>query len=306
MHTSEITVIGSVNIDIHGEPFGRYLPEDSNPGTIHMTIGGVGCNIARNLSFLGHEVRFISAIGDDPFSLSAKHALEQAGLDYSHSVFVPGGKTSCYIYITDETGSMVSGVSDMAITDALTPEALEERLPVLNAGGPVVFDANLSEASIRFLVEKCTSPLIADSVSAAKTPRLRSALHRLSLLKCNRMEALELTGTDDVAIAAQRLVDMGVERVFITLGERGVCCADRQSTQFVPGFIVPQTLDSTGAGDSFLAGALHMTLKGARMYGTARFAAAAAAYTCTAGGAVHPDLNEQTILQMSGDNGFYY
>lgn len=302
MTKPEITVIGSVNIDIHGRPNGIYIPEDSNPGSIRMTIGGVGCNIARNLALLGRKVRFVSAIGDDILSDRVRQTLDDAGLDYSASLFIPGGKTSSYLYVTNEHGSMVSAVSDMEITNALTPKALEERIHLLSEGGPVVFDANLSEESIIYLAENCPAPLIADSVSAAKTPRLRLALKRLSILKCNKLEAFELTGADDVSTAAQKLVDMGVERAFITLGERGVCCADRQSMQFVPGFTAPKVVDTTGAGDSFLAGAVHMSMRGMRMYGTARFAAATAALTCTAEGSVHPDLSEQTIMQIC-DNG---
>lgn len=305
MQTSEITVIGSVNIDIHGAPSGRYLPEDSNPGTISMTVGGVGCNIARSISLLGHRVRFISAVADDALSRQAKAAMDAAALDYSQSVFVCGGRTSSYLYITDETGSMVSAVSDMSVTQALTPEALAERSRLFDPRRPVVFDANLSGDSIRYLAENCPSPLIADSVSAAKAARLRCALDRLSMLKCNGMEAIELTGAKDAGDAAKMLADKGIGRVFITLGERGVLCADRRGTQFVPGFRAPFIVNSTGAGDSFLAGAVHMTLKGAEMYETARFAAAVAACTCTAEEPVHPELSEEFVVKMFDNGGIF-
>lgn len=293
-----ITVIGSANIDIHGSPSDVYVPEDSNPGTVRLSIGGVGCNIARNLSALGWNVRFITALGDDILSARVKQELENYQLDYSRALFLPGGKTSCYLYVTDERGSTVSAVSDMEITKALTPQALSQRLDLLNEGCPVVFDANLSEEAIGFLVENVHVPLAADGVSAAKAPRLAHALPHLDILKCNRMEAGELTGTQDIHDAAQTLVAAGVRQVFITLGERGVCCADRTDVRIVAGTRAAHVLNTTGAGDSFLAGAVHTHYHGANIEQSARFAVAAAALTCQSSEAVHPALNEETILQL--------
>lgn len=298
MTRPEITVIGSVNMDIHGAPTGSFVPRDSNPGFIRITAGGVGCNIARNLSRLGRQVCFITAIGDDLLSVYAKQALADAKLDYSRSLSIPGGRTSCYLYVTDESGSMVCAVSDMQITQALTPDALQKRLDVLQDGVPIVFDANLSAESIRFLAEEISAPLIADSVSAAKAKHLLCALHRLSILKCNELEALALTDAEDVRRAAQSLVEKGVRRVFITLGAQGACCADERGVWIVPGVRAPKIINTTGAGDAFLAGAVHMFLKGTDPLASARFAAATAAFTCASDEPVHPELHEQIITRM--------
>lgn len=48
-----IAVIGSVNMDIGGYPERPPLAGDSNPGKVRLSLGGVGCNIARNLARLG-------------------------------------------------------------------------------------------------------------------------------------------------------------------------------------------------------------------------------------------------------------
>ena len=51
-----VVVVGAVNIDIAGMPFRRLVSKDSNPGTVHMSLGGVGRNIAHNLALLDVEV----------------------------------------------------------------------------------------------------------------------------------------------------------------------------------------------------------------------------------------------------------
>ena len=49
---AEITIIGGINIDIEGCPFGSLKAEDSNPGKISLAYGGVGRNIAENAALL--------------------------------------------------------------------------------------------------------------------------------------------------------------------------------------------------------------------------------------------------------------
>ena len=42
---AEITVVGGINIDIEGVPYGPLLMADSNPGKVNQSFGGVGRNI---------------------------------------------------------------------------------------------------------------------------------------------------------------------------------------------------------------------------------------------------------------------
>ena len=58
----------------------------------------------------------------------------------------------------------------------------------------MLLDANLSEEALVFLAENLRAPLFADAVSAAKAPRLRPVLGRLTAFKPNRMEAELLSG----------------------------------------------------------------------------------------------------------------
>ena len=62
-----VVVIGGANVDIGCTPYNELIPEDSNPGRITITFGGVGRNIAHNLANLGVNTKLITAVGNDPF-----------------------------------------------------------------------------------------------------------------------------------------------------------------------------------------------------------------------------------------------
>lgn len=62
-----VTVIGGSNIDIQGFPKNKLLMNNSNPGEINISLGGVGRNIAENICRLGISTKLISALGNDTY-----------------------------------------------------------------------------------------------------------------------------------------------------------------------------------------------------------------------------------------------
>ncbi|NCU32778.1 MAG: winged helix-turn-helix transcriptional regulator, partial [Candidatus Moranbacteria bacterium] len=60
-----VVVIGGANIDIQGYPHQPLIPHDSNIGTVKMSLGGVGRNIAENCARLNIPTRLISVVGND-------------------------------------------------------------------------------------------------------------------------------------------------------------------------------------------------------------------------------------------------
>ena len=58
-------VVGGVNVDIGGRSFDHLVEADSNPGSVYMSLGGVGRNIAHNMRLMGVDVRLLTAIGED-------------------------------------------------------------------------------------------------------------------------------------------------------------------------------------------------------------------------------------------------
>ena len=239
-------------MDIGGSPSAGFRLRDSNPGTVSLRPGGVGRNIAHDLRLLGAEVGLVTALGDDPLGAALRRACEAVGLDLSMALVVPGARSSSYLYVTDGAGDMLAGVSDMEITERLTPDFLAPLQPRLNAADAVVLDANLSEETLAFLAERCTAPLCADPVSAAKARRLLRALPRLAAIKPNALEAAALTGEDDPVRAARALLAAGVKRVFVSLGAEGMLAAEGETLLRLP--CPPcRVVNTTGAGDAATA-----------------------------------------------------
>ena len=187
-------VIGAVNIDMAGMPYHKPVDRDSNPGTVRMSLGGVGRNIAHNLALLDVEVKFITAFGEDVHAGEIQHSCREHGIDITHSRSVSGASTSTYMFITDENGDMQLAVSDMEIYSYLTPEYMASKLDVINNASLCVIDTNLPEETIRYLCENCTVPIFADPVSTAKAVKLLPVLGKIHTIKPNMLEAALLTG----------------------------------------------------------------------------------------------------------------
>ena len=292
-------VVGAANIDIGGFPAGRLSIQDSTPGRVRLSAGGVGRNIACNLARLGVETRLVAPLGDDAFAEIVRGDCARAGVDTSLCLSFAGEASSSYLFIADAGGDMQLAVNDMAVCDRLTPEAMAPRLDALNAMDAVVLDANLPAETLAFLAESLRVPLVADAVSTAKAPRLAAALPRLAALKPNAIEAETLTGEpvhgpDSAARAARRLIELGVERAFITLGERGVCCADRSETLFIPGGAV-RLVNATGAGDAFTAALTWGVVRGLSLRDCAAAGLAAAAIAVESMETVSPEVSAENV-----------
>ena len=59
----EIDGIGAANVDIMGESAARLVMEDSNPGTLSVSVGGVTRNVCENTARLGLPTRLITTVG---------------------------------------------------------------------------------------------------------------------------------------------------------------------------------------------------------------------------------------------------
>ena len=266
-------MVGGVNVDIGGRSFAPLVASDSNPGRVSLSLGGVGRNIAHNLSLMGTDVRLLTAYGDDLHGERVAASCSELGIDLSHALRIPGAATSTYLYLADDHGEMALAVSDMEICKKITPAYLASQLPLLQNAQVVVADTNLPQESLEYLAENCTVPLFVDPVSTVKAEKLRPILSRIHTLKPNRLEAellsgVPIHGTEDVAKAVDVLLKKGVHRVFVSLGPDGVYGAmgdERVTLPNIPGNMV----NTTGCGDAFMAALVWAYLEGMTLRDTA-------------------------------------
>ena len=87
---ADIVIIGGINIDIEGYPYKDLVEQDSNPGRIKISYGGVGRNIAENAARIGEKVAMLSVIGADELGRGARSHLAGLGVDVSMVREIPG------------------------------------------------------------------------------------------------------------------------------------------------------------------------------------------------------------------------
>lgn len=296
---SYAVVVGGVNMDIGGRSFAPLVAADSNPGAISMSLGGVGRNIAHNLSLLGTDVRMLTAFGDDIHGQRIAASCSELGIDASHARRITGGTTSTYLYLTDEQGEMALAVSDMEICKKITPTYLAGNMSLLQNAQLVIADANIPQESLIFLAENCTAPLFCDPVSTTKAEKIRPILNRIHTLKPNKLEAELLSGVkietkEDVAKAVDKLLEMGVHRIFVSLGSEGVYAAMGNERLWLPN--LPGTMvNTTGCGDAFMAAIAWAYLEGMDLKETALAGLAAGAIAMESAETINPAMSATAL-----------
>ena len=298
-------VVGGVNMDIGGTPFAPLVKQDSNPGKVTMSLGGVGRNIAHNMALLDLDVRLLTALGDDINAQKITTSCIELGIDLAPSLQVPGGTTSTYLFLNDEKGDMALAVSDMAIYEHLTPRYLATKEALLNNARLVVADTNIPAESLRWLAENCKSPVFVDPVSTAKAGKVKPVLGHLHTLKPNRIEAELLSGvaiTDDESLerCADALLSTGLHRVFISLGADGVYAADHLGGREKVPCLPANMVNTTGCGDAFMAALAWGWLEGLGLREAALAGEAASAISMEGRETINPDLNVDALRRRAG------
>ena len=105
---SYAVVVGGVNVDIGGRASSARVGADSNPGTVRVSLGGVGRNIAHNMALLGLDVRMLTAYGDDLYGQKVAASWSELGIDASHALRLSDAATSTYVYIADAAGEILA------------------------------------------------------------------------------------------------------------------------------------------------------------------------------------------------------
>ena len=296
---SYTVVVGGVNMDIGGTSLGSLVAEDSNPGKVTMSLGGVGRNIAHNLSLMGADVRMLTAFGEDLYGQKIAASCAELGIDVSHALRLADANTSTYLYITGPEGDMALAVSDMDICSRITPAYLAGHLALLQNAQVIVCDTNIPTESLVYLVENCNVPIFCDPVSTVKAEKIRPVLGRLHTLKPNRLEAELLSGIpircrEDVEKAAQALLDTGLRRVFISLGSEG-CYGATHTDRLWMANPPANVVNTTGCGDAFMAALVWAYLEGTDLEGTLKAGLAASSIAIETSETINPAMSATAL-----------
>lgn len=286
-----VAVFGSANIDIAVNV--DKLPDRGQ--TIHareqqVHIGGKGANqaVAARSIYRG-DVRFMAAVGDDPFGQFFCSEIQHYGLSTAHIRTHSHSPTGIALIHIDKAAN--NSITVCAGANMDWPDTGPD--PLFFKGAKIaLFQLETPMTATISALQKARSAQALTIVDPAPIPdtNLDSLLALADIITPNEDEARALgtdkiVTSDDACRAAADLCSRGPKKIVITLGKRGaVYCEGGLDPIFVPPFNV-QAIDSVAAGDCF-NGALAASLAEDMPFDQAvRFAIAASAISVTRRGA---------------------
>jgi sugar/nucleoside kinase (ribokinase family) len=138
-----------------------------------------------------------------------------------------------------------------------------------------------------------------EQVCAIDWPAKREALACVDILKANESEMHVLTGFKDVRRSAKLLAGWGVKEVVITLGSKGSVIFYQDRFHTIPAYTPETNVDTTGCGDTYMAGYLYQRIRGAGIQEAGEFAAAMATLKIAAMGPF-TGTPDDVLLRLAG------
>jgi pseudouridine kinase len=305
--TSFAAVLGGANMDIHGKSHKALRSNDSNPGTVQTSAGGVARNIAENLARLGVDCRLISAVGNDQHGRMLMQLGREAGINMQHVQRLESAATSTYLSVLDDSGDMQVAISDMSIIDELSADRLTQFQAMLNQASLIILDTNLPDDALAWLAGTFADHTIfVDTVSTTKAMRIKPYLRSVHTLKTSAIEAEALTGLKARTQAELRALAgwihaQGVERLFITRGAQGVFYSTHDAQGVEKLRLARRDIKNAGgAGDAFLATLAYAWLESWPLETSLQCALAAADITLSHRETSSPALSLAAINRIVG------
>ena len=257
---SEICVLGIFVADISFS--GSKIPSigETILGTrYNVGPGGKGSNQAICIARLGGKVNFFSKIGKDTYGKLALETFKKNNIDTKHIIQNENLQTGVAGILVDKN----SGKNAInVITGAPSTLTLED----------LKYQINLIKKSKIFLTQlevpldvtlHCLKVAKENKVLTILNPAPASELSNeffkyIDFFTPNETEAEFYTGVkianeEDAKVASQKLLQLGMKKIIITLGEKGLFYSDGNEDIYLKSNTV-KALDTTGAGDAFNGG----------------------------------------------------
>ena len=297
-----IAIFGASNVDVMGFPINPLIFGDANVGTSVTAPGGVGRNIAENLTRLEMKVELVSVFGDDPLSEYLIKSCKKLGLSIKHSLRLENKATASFLAVMDHQNDLAVGISAMDIYENIPLKIFQRAFDTIPPTDYLVLETNFQTEILEFIASKKeNSKLIMDTVSGKKAIRAIPILGDLYMLKTNLIEAKMICDIPIEKIVLpelliETLLNKGVQNVFITMGKDGVIYGNKNGIEHQNP--IPSSVKNTvGAGDSFVSGIIYADALGLPMAEIARYGMAAAAINVKYNGAVSPEMNVKNLTQ---------
>ncbi|RAL24290.1 ribokinase [Thermoflavimicrobium daqui] len=267
-----------------------YLPkagETITSSSFHINPGGKGANQAVAAAKLGADVTMIGKVGHDEYGQALLHSLRQAGVNTegiqkarttgmafiqvssqgeNHIVLVPGANSHMRKSDIDQMKHLIQ-TSDLIIMQFEIPIDVVEY--------------------VLYLAYQLNKEVILNPAPAQRLSKQMLSKVDTLILNETELEILGETSTNtqaEILNAAQKLKSFGVKRIIVTVGAQGSYLLNQDGEYHIPAVSV-EAIDTTAAGDAYIAAFAVGLSKGLSDQEAAKFASKVSAIVVTRKGA---------------------
>lgn len=268
----DVVALGELLIDFTE----NGLSSQGNP-LMEANPGGAPCNVLAMLNKLGKKTAFIGKVGRDQFGTMLKTVVEESGTDVTNLMMDDEVHTTLAFVHTFPDGDREfsfyrnPGADMMLKKEEVDPEIIKAakifHFGTLSSTHPEVREATryaidvAKENGLLVSFDPNLREPLWDSLEDARK-EIEYGLGKCDILKISDNEMEFMTGTDDYNKGVEMLRESyDISLIFVTLGKEGSRAYYKDMIVEVAPFIRKDTIETTGAGDTFEACALNYVLE---------------------------------------------
>lgn len=272
----DLAVCGVFVADIIGKPIN--LKSDISLGSLTMIdeiklfTGGLSCNLPIAIAKLGFKAAVMGRLSNDNWKSLFTSAFDELGIDYSAVTIDDKYPSAATIACVDSTGERTffhSGGNSMG----LCSNDIISNIDTINNskyfalgyyGCMPALEPDLPEV-LKEIKKKTDTKILLESAGFVgyTLDDLSRSLPFLDYWIPSYEEGKALTKKSDYRDMVKTFRDSGSKGIVgIKLGAEGCYLTNEQEEHFIPAFKIEKIVDTTGAGDSFIAGLIAGQIKG--------------------------------------------
>lgn len=298
-----IVVVGSLNMDMSlGVTRLPRQGETTTALSARFSPGGKGANQALAAGQLGARVSMVGRVGADAQGDELVRNLREAGVSVDWIAREAESTTGMAFIVVDEAGQN-SIVVWPAANDTLFADRVREAEGVISGSQALIVQFETPMAGVEEALVIARRHKVLTVCNPAPARRVDSGLlANVDILIPNEVEASMIS---DVPVrdipsamrAAESIRSRGAARVVVTLGENGAIYAGPEGRFHCPAFSV-RSVDTTGAGDAFVAGFAVAWLSQPDPWHSLQYACAVGAIVTQTMGAQSPALSMENVQEL--------
>ena len=257
---SEITVLGIFVADISfSGPKIPSIGETILGKKYNVGPGGKGCNQAIAIARLGGNTNFISKIGKDAYGELALKTLEKNKISTENIIQDGNQQTGVAGILVDQnTGKNAINVI-VGAPSSLRISEIEKQINLIKRSKIFLTQLEVpKDVTLHCLKTAKENGCITILNPAPASEISKEFYNNIDFFTPNETEAefytgIKITSEKEAKEAADKLLNLGIKKIIITLGEKGLFYSDGKEETYLKASAV-KAIDTTGAGDAFNGG----------------------------------------------------